>query len=946
MARKRSLFFFTMEFFLKQVFWFKQRNTKARRYGDILEDAAEISTLSASPRPRVPASSLNRTYRRAIALTMSALLGLGTALTLPALSAEKAVNPLQLEQRGKEFYEAGQLGAAATAWQEAADAYGAAGDRAKMTESLLNRATAQQALGLYPKSCQTILQAYEVDDLNCQGLIAETLERQVEKPVPKDTLISSLQPLAQAPASSNKATALLRMGDFFRQRNDLKLSREVLLLSLATAEELDLPQAESAALLSLGNTARAIANREQAQFPPATVALDVALNQGGSVEAALAPYQPAIDYYERAAARADSLQTEIQARLNYLSLLVDIDQFWQQATAAAIETAGKSNIDDPNFRAEIVGGSQKLQSELERDIAQKTGALTAQIQSQLDQSPLNRAAVYNRINFAQSLIRLEGTTPKVVQLLATAAQDARTLKNSPAQAQALGLLGQVYEQNGQLSEAQKLTEEALRLAPASENPEIAYLWERQLGRILNAQGDTRGAIAAYDVSFNTIQALRSDLAATTSVEPIYREFVSLLLQSEPDQQNLNKARRVLESLQIAEIDNFFRDPCSTTASELVQIDDVDRQAAVIYPIILSDRIEVIFALPGQDLRHYQTRIAKQEVEDVIERLRSNALSDPQFPERLREARGNPQQQQSIQTIQIDLQQTLDRDILPLATQIYNWLLAPVEKDLEESGVKTLVFVLDGALRNIPMALLYDGQEFLIEKDYNVALSLGLQLTAPQPLTRQPIKVLAAGVTRELPQLGLPPIPKVEQELKLIKQIFADSEVLLDEEFTKLKLQQELEESTFPVVHLATHGRFSSTPEQTFIVSGDEPGNDVINVKELENLLKVGSSARSIPIELLVLSACNTAEGDNQAVLGLAGVAVRAGARSTLATLWGANDEATAELMGYFYRNLASTTQANKAQALRDAQLALLKAPDSQYKHPYYWSPFVLVGNWL
>lgn len=912
MARKRSLFVCTMEFFLKQVF--------------------------------------GRKYRRAIALTISALLGLGTALTLPALSSEKAVNPVQLERQGKEFYEAGKLAAAARAWQEAANAYGAAGNDEKMTESLLNRATAQQALGLYPKSCQTLLQAYDVNDLNCQGLIAETLERQVEKPVPKDTLIASLQPLAQAPASSNKATALLRMGDFFRQRNDLKLSREVLLLSLATAEELKLPEAEGAALLGLGNTARAIANREQAQFPPATIGLDVALNQGGSVEAAFAPYQPAIDYYERAAALADSPQTQIQAELNYLSLLVDINQFWQQATAAAIETAGKSTIDDPNFRAEIVGSSQKLQSELEREIAQKTGTLTARIQSQLDQSPQSRAAVSNRINLAQSLIRLEGTNSNVAQLLATAAKDARTLKNAPARAQALGWLAYVYEQNGQLSEAQKLTEQALRLAPASDNPEIAYLWERQLGRILNAQGDTRGAIAAYDVSFNTIQALRNDLAATTSVEPIYREFVSLLLQSDPDQQDLNKARRVLESLQIAEMDNFFRDPCSATASELVQIDDVDKQAAVIYPIILSDRIEVIFALPGQDLRHYQTRIDKREVEDAIEQLRTQALSDPRFPERLREARGTPQQQQFIQTIQKDLQQTLDQDILPLANQMYNWLLAPVEEDLAKSGVKTLVFVLDGAFRNIPMALLYDGQQYLIEKDYNVALSLGLQLTAPQPLTRQPIKVLAAGVTRgvtrELPQLDLPPIPKVEQELRLIKQIFADSEILLDEQFTKLKLQQELAESTFPVVHLATHGRFSSTPEQTFIVSGDAPGNDLIDVKELENLLKAGSPNRSIPIELLVLSACNTAEGDNQAVLGLAGVAVRAGARSTVATLWGANDEATAELMGYFYRNLANKTQANKAQALRDAQLALLKTPDSQYKHPYYWSPFVLVGNWL
>ena len=95
-----------------------------------------------------------------------------------------------------------------------------------------------------------------------------------------------------------------------------------------------------------------------------------------------------------------------------------------------------------------------------------------------------------------------------------------------------------------------------------------------------------------------------------------------------------------------------------------------------------------------------------------------------------------------------------------------------------------------------------------------------------------------------------------------------------------------------------------------------------------------------------MSACNTAQGDNQAILGLAGVAVRAGARSTIATIWGANDEATANLMGKFYQNLAADTNISKAKALRQAQLALLAEEDSQYRHPYYWAPFVLIGNWL
>ena len=920
MARKRSIFFRAVESFLGQV--------------------------------------SSRVYRRAIRLIICALLGLALTLSLPALSSagqasfliSQASNPLQLAQLGKDFYEAGQLDKAAKVWQEAADAYEQAGDGEGMTESLINRAIAQQALGLYPKSCQTLLQAFGVEDLNCQALIekVEPLERKLEEPTEnrqtiQAEVISSLKSLAEQPDSFNKATGLLRLGDFFRQSGYLQVSQDILLLSLDVAEQLRSSQDQGAALLSLGNTARAIGNRKRDRFPPVTTALDVIVNQQASAAAAIAPYQQAIEFYEQSANQSNSPLTKIQAQLNQLSLLLDIEQFWQPAISEAIQTANRLDIDDPNFIEQITQGSKKLRDELEQNLTEQTQDLIAQIQTQMANLPLSRAAAYARINFARSLIRLQGASPTAAQLLATALKDARTLKNSQAEAQALGFLALVYEKNGQLPEAQKLTTEALRLAPATQDPEIAYLWQRQLGRILKAQGDIQGAIAAYDAAFNTLNGLRSDLVATTSVEPIYREFVSLLLQSDPSQKDLSKAREVLESLQVAEIDNFFRDPCSEVAGELVQIDEVDAQAAVIYPIILSDRLEVILALPGQDLRRYQTYVDRQELEITINLLRRQALTDPGFPEQLRGARGNLQQQQVLQQV---LQQSLEKDLLPLAQQVYDWLIEPAEADLAKSGVKTLVFVLDGPLRNIPMALLHDGQKYLIEKEYNVALTPGLQLTAPQPLARQPIKVLAAGVTKEFPELDFPPIPNVERELKLIEEIFADSEVLLNREFTKLKLQQQLQDSDFPVVHLATHGQFSSTPEQTFIVSGDEPGNEFINVNELDNLLRTGSLGRASPIELLVLSACNTAEGDNRAVLGIAGMAVRAGARSTLATLWGAHDEATAELMGHFYRDLAADIQVSKAKALRDAQLALLNAPDSGYQHPYYWAPFVLVGNWF
>ena len=172
-----------------------------------------------------------------------------------------------------------------------------------------------------------------------------------------------------------------------------------------------------------------------------------------------------------------------------------------------------------------------------------------------------------------------------------------------------------------------------------------------------------------------------------------------------------------------------------------------------------------------------------------------------------------------------------------------------------------------------MSVLYDQkkQEYLIQKDYNIALSSGLQLTAPKPLKRQPIKVLAAGVTRDFPKYSFPPIPKVADELEAIKSIFGNSEILLNQDFTQSSLQQKLQESDFPVVHLATHGQFGSTSDQTFILSGAEQGNPLINVNQFDNLLRVGSLRRSQPIELLVLSACNTAQGDNQAILGLAGL---------------------------------------------------------------------------
>jgi len=727
-------------------------------------------------------------------------------------------------------------------WQQAAQTYANAGDEVGFLGSQINQAQALQALGLYRR--------------------AQTLLEQVN------------QQLQSQSDSLLKATALQSLGVTLQVVGNLEDSQKVLEQSLAITQKLDSSVDTSAILLSLANTARDVQN-----------------------------YDRALTLYNQAAAEAINPISKLQAQLNQLSL------------------------------------SRQTQQE------KLTQTLLPQIQSQLDNLPPSRAAVYAQVNFAQSLIdslelvgnqrlpisssKVENSTlqpaTNIAQLLSKAIEQARMLEDPRAESYALGQLGHLYEIKQQWLESQKLTQEALILARTTNADHIAYRWQWQLGRILKQQGDFTSAIAAYTQAVNTLKSLRSDLVAVNpdvqfsfreSVEPVYRELVGLLLQSSPislkegtvsekvSQQNLKQAREVIESLQLAELDNFFRQACLDAQPK--QIDEIDSAAAVIYPIILPDRLSVILSLPGQELRYYETNLPQTKVENVLEQLLQSL--NPAFSDKKR---------------------------LQFSQQVYQWLIQPAEVDLAETGVKTLVFVLDSSLRNLPMSALYDGQKYLVEK-YSIALSQGLQLLEPRALKRERPRVLTAGITEA--SQGFSALPGVELEIKQIASQLP-TEVLLDQQFTSTTLQKEINAEHFSIVHLATHAQFSSQPEETFLLTW----NGRVKVKELAQLLQTTETQNSRPIELLVLSACQTATGDRRATLGLAGVAVQSGARSTVATLWSVRDNSTAYLMAQFYQEL-SKPEMTKAEALRQAQLSLLK--ESQYQHPLYWAPFVLVGNWL
>lgn len=646
--------------------------------------------------------------------------------------------------------------------------------------------------------------------------------------------------------SALKANQFLALGKILRLIGDFPASQKALETSLDIARKIQSDSDIQAALLQLGNTA-----------------ISAGRNSEGTAQQ---QYQSALTWFQQAATYAGNLQRA--AELQQVKVL------------------------------------RKLNHTAEATI------LMQSLYAKLMESPATQQTLYERIELASLL----SDRSIAAQLLARTIQDARQLNNRRVESYALGELGHCYEQTQQWAEAIKLTQQALRVATRLDIPEIAYQWQWQLGRIFKAQGKIQPAESAYSSAIESLTRLRRDIAAIDQsiqfsfrdqIEPVYREFVDLLLSvDQAPQDNLKKARQAIESLQVAELNNFFREACLNVAIQ--PIESIDPTAAVIYPIILPNRLEVILSIPGQPLKHFATVRSQHEIEQTIFRMR-----------------------QSLRPT------SFEQERLPLAQTLYAWLIQPAKADLENHQIKTIAFVLDGSLRNIPMAVLHNGQRYLIE-DYQIAMTPSLQLFTTPKSTETP-QALIAGLSESVQ--NEPALPGVQQEVEQIKAMIP-SEVLLNQAFTTKAFEGRAKNVSFPIVHLATHGQFSSNPKDTYLLTWDGR----IDLEQLRTILGDRELEQATAIDLLVLSACQTAKGDQRAAIGLAGVAVRSGASSTLASLWTANDQSTTAFMIEFYKAFLQSKTSSKAEAVRQAQLKLLK--QAEFNHPYYWAAFVLVGRWL
>ncbi len=821
-------------------------------------------------------------------------------------------NPSEAEQRGNIAYQAGAYDLAAQLWQQAVQGYQQQSEVAGQARSLSNLSLAHQALGQWREAEAAITQALQLAPSQSPAIAAQALNTQGQLRLAKGQTRLALESwklaekaYAQLPDESglvrsqlNQIQALRSLGFYRRALEQMEqLEPQFLGLSETPLKVAALTQAGELLRLA-GDTHQAKKHLESAlelgdRLGQASETAQALMNLGALAQTSREPDQ-ALAYYNRALALPLRAQSRSPIQLAKLSLLM------QQKDMAAAQQ------------------------------------LWPQIQTELQSLPSSHQNSYQRIALATQLITLKELDRSsldwtvIDSLLQTTLAEAQALGDPQAESHARGNLAKAYYKQSRLHEAEAQARQALVLAQRLSAREMTYRWQWTLSQIQMEQGHIDEAIAHCGEAVATLQDLQGDLVALNpdilfsfreDIEPIYRGYVDMLLQADSQagqdkqqkleqvqvvsQSYLSQAQGAARSLRLSEMTNFLGADCLPDASsQSVSIGQIDPTAAVISPIVLKDRLEILLNLPGKSMRHFTVPVPQAEVESLVKELRYYLVVRSR------------------------------RRYLPLSRKLYDWMIRPLEQELE--GIETLVFSPDGIFQGVPMAALHDGDQFLVER-YQIALSPSLDLFEPKPLNNGEISVLAAGLSQA--RQGFSALPFVEEEINNIQQRIAATTALVDEEFTQEALRDRIAKNKAPIVHIATHGQFGSRPEDTFILAWDQS----VNVKQIDQLLQTRAISQEQAIELLVLSACETAAGDNQAMLGLAGLAIQAGARSTLATLWSVNDAGTSALMERFYEALAQPGM-SRAAALRQAQLTMLEDP--VYRHPLYWASYVMVGNWL
>jgi CHAT domain-containing protein len=665
----------------------------------------------------------------------------------------------------------------------------------------------------------------------------------------------------------------------------------------------------------------ALAKAEQSRDQALIAASSGALGNLALMSRRTATAEPLLKRSRDLATRLREPVTVAAAENDLGNLYASTGRSAEAARAYAAAVASATTAHDEALAATAETNSARL-AVRGRDVATATTLLTRAVDT-LERLPASYSRGMALVSAGSAVFEIDGSIPSETRGIALrafrlAAENAEATHNPTLSSLAQGGLGHLYERENKLDEASRLTERAAFAAQQASAPELSFRWDWQRARLARKRGEMDLALSSYRRAVEELESVRQDIPVEyrdgrssyrTTFGPVYLEYSDLLLRrasSDPARATplIREARNTIESLKETELQDYFRDTCITSfIAKQRSIETIAPGTAVIYPIALPDRLELLVSF-GNEQRQFTAPIPETTLRGEVQRFRE-----------LLEKR------------------TTNEYLLP-ARQLYDQIIRPIEAVLSAHHIDTLVMVPDYTLRTVPFAALHDGTGFLVDR-YATAVAPSLHLTDPRPLDTAPGTALVLGVSKSVQ--GYVPLPNVEREVAAVHDIEGGDE-LLNDSFSRARFEAELRRVPYNIVHIASHGQFGSDPSQTFVLAFDGQ----LTMDDLEASIKFGQR-RDKALELLILSACETASGDDRAALGLAGVALKAGARSALATLWYINDQASGELVVNFHRGLQSG-KLSKAHALQEAQRAL--AADPRYAHPAYWAPFLLIGNWL
>jgi CHAT domain-containing protein len=738
--------------------------------------------------------------------------------------------------------------------------------------------------------------------------------------------------------------------------------------SLEIAKQLGIPNLEvkllnnlGAAYFALGQYQKAIDQHQRGL----ALARDIADRQGeslilgllGNDYVALGQYQKALDFYQQYLAATKDIrdrQGEAYAMGNIGNTYAYLGQYqkavdWLQQSLTLVRAIGDRRGEGKAL--ENLGNAYAYLSKYQQAIEVYQQALV--IYQQIGDRNGEATALGNLGNAFNAI----GQHQKAIDYLQQTLEIVQTIKDRQAEGATLGNLGNAYYALKQYEKALDLYRQHLvvvrqigeRKGEANANAAIA-------ATLVNLN-QTSLAIAFYKSSIGITESIRKDIQSLgkedrqsylQTVADRYRHLADLLL----NQGRVIEALQVLDLLKVQELEDYLKNIKGNdrTAqgvrmlepekgisdkllaasfensheinsqlsnkiqqlpkSEINRVPDylqkIPQGTVLLYPLILRDRLELILFSNNNIPVNRTVKISQKKLEKIIADYRSGLLDAG------------------------------SEDVQESARELYNLLIKPVETELAQAKAETILYATDGKLRYVPLAALYDGKQWLIEK-YRVSNLIAYILSdfGQQSKAQPSILAGAFGGKAGEQKFGQTALPATIKEVQAIANSFQNSVTLTEENFSRQAIESKFKNHN--ILHLATHAEFNiGSPENSFIIFGN---GDKIRLNEINDW--------KIPnVDLIVLSACQTGVGklgDGVEILGFGYQVQKAGAKQAIASLWKVDDAGTQALMAAFYREFQKG-DITVTEALRRAQVSLIKS--SNFNHPNYWSAFFAIGNGL